>query len=178
MQCSNRVGFHNERCNAVGQKWAYLVQILQHLKNSIKIDGETSGLLRKQNNKQKACNYLPIKSCDLESLTACYQILYDRSELENWETGTWLILSWDLTQEWSLSPWKTFIIVHKTPTHNPRLIAGDKTIQTIISSNDENWTYLKNWLKGSWRGRRKVVLQVVLMILQTLCILNHYYNYP
>lgn len=36
MRCSNRVGFHSKKWNAVIQKWANLLQALQYLKNSTK----------------------------------------------------------------------------------------------------------------------------------------------
>lgn len=59
-------------------------------------------------------------------------------------------------------------LLHKThQTHKPRLIAHI-IIQTISLSNDENWIYSRDCLNCFLEGRRKVVLQMVLMIPQTL----------
>lgn len=59
-------------------------------------------------------------------------------------------------------------LLHKThQTHKPRLIAANSIIQIISLYKDENWTYSGDWLKCFLGGRRMVVLQMVLMILQT-----------
>lgn len=68
--------------------------------------------------------------------------------------------------------------LHKTHhTHKPRLIAGNSIIQTISLSKNENRTYSRDWPNCFLGGRRKVELQMVLMILQPwtleIIIRNH-----
>lgn len=59
-------------------------------------------------------------------------------------------------------------LLYKThQTHKPRLATGNSIIQTFSLSNDENRTYSRDWPNCFLGGRRKVVLQMVLMILQT-----------
>lgn len=62
-------------------------------------------------------------------------------------------------------------LLHKTDqTHKPRLIGGNSIIQTISLYKDENWTYSGDRLKCFLGGRKMVVLQMGLMILQTLTL--------
>lgn len=62
-------------------------------------------------------------------------------------------------------------LLHKThQTHKPRLIAGNSIIQTISLYKDENWTYSGDRLKCFLGGRKMVMLQMGLMILQTLTL--------